>query len=258
MYTDPWRWPCGWPDKAGLQAGARSVKLHEFQAKRIFAEGGIPVPKSKVADTPQEADAAARELGGRVAVKAQVHVGGRGKAGGIKLAADPADRAPRRSRSWGRLKGLKVKARARRAGARYQAGYYLGITIDRTSKRPVFIASAVGGIDIEQVARETPEKIVKIFIDPAYCLQEFEARRIAYGAGFDPALGRAVAGFATKLWTIFARSDASLCEINPLVVTGDGSLVAPTQAAIDDNAMFASRSGGAARDRPGGPVERRR
>ena len=215
------------------------MKLYEFQAKEVFAHEGIPTPRGRMVSTPDDAAAAARELG-RCVVKAQVHVGGRGKAGGIKLASTPEEARAAAEGMLGKpLKGLIVHHVLVEEALNIASEYYLAVTIDRTPKRAVMIASAMGGIDIEEVAAETPEKIVKLAIDPAYGPLDFELRQLCEQAGFDPKTRRGVMDVAHKLYRVFVETDASLAEINPLMITGEGAVIAAdAKFDVDDNALY--------------------
>ena len=215
------------------------MKLYEFQAKEVFAREGIPTPRGRMVSTSDDAAAAARELG-RCVVKAQVHVGGRGKAGGIKLADTPEEARAAAEGMLGKpLKGLIVHHVLVEEALNIASEYYLAVTIDRTPKRAVMIASAMGGIDIEEVAAETPEKIVKLAIDPAYGPLDFELRQLCEQAGFEPKTRRGVMDIAHKLYRVFVETDASLAEINPLMITGEGAVIAAdAKFDVDDNALY--------------------
>jgi len=215
------------------------VKLYEFQAKEVFARHGIPVPRGEMVATAAEAQRVARDLG-RCVVKAQVHVGGRGKAGGIKLANTPEEASAAAEGMLGKpLKGLLVKYVLVEEALDIAAEYYLSVVIDRAPKRPVMIASAMGGVDIEEVAASTPEKIARLVIDPAYGPLSFELRMLNEEAGFDPRASRGVTDIASRLYRVFVSSDASLAEINPLVVTEQGTVIAAdAKYDIDDNALY--------------------
>jgi succinyl-CoA synthetase beta subunit len=216
------------------------LKIHEYQGKHILARYGVPVPKGEVATTPAEARTAAERIGGRVVVKAQVHVGGRGKAGGIKLATDPVEAERVAGQILGmEIKGLTVEKVLVEEAADIAAEYYLGLTLDRAAQKNVMMVSAVGGIDIEEVAATTPEKIARAHIQPALGLTDFQINDLVYEAGLDP---RAIAGARTFLRALYdaaVAADASLAEINPLVLTGSGELIATdAKINIDDNALF--------------------
>ncbi|MDH5606300.1 MAG: ADP-forming succinate--CoA ligase subunit beta [Anaerolineae bacterium] len=216
------------------------MKLHEYQSKNIFAEFGVPIPKGKVAATPDEAKAIAADLGGRVVVKSQVLVGGRGKAGGIKLAKSPEE-AQKAADEILKLmiKGLPVRKVLIDEAAEISSEIYLGITNDRAARKPVFMASAAGGVDIEEVAATTPEKIIKIRIDPLLGLQDYQILDMAVGIELHRDLWPAFNKIAHGLWKAYQNMDATLAEINPLVITGEGELLAVDgKMVIDDNALF--------------------
>jgi len=215
------------------------MKLYEFQAKQVFASKGIPVPRGEVAATAQEARAAAERLG-RCVVKAQVHIGGRGKAGGIKVANTPTEARDYAQAMLGKpLRGLTVKQVLVEEALDIDREYYLAATIDRTSKRVVLMASAMGGMDVEEVAANHPDAIIKHPIDPAYGPMDFEIRAVMTRAGFDAKASRAIGTIAKQVYHVMLDSDASLVEINPLVVTGAGTVVAAdAKFEVDDNALF--------------------
>jgi succinyl-CoA synthetase beta subunit len=216
------------------------LKLHEYQSKRIFAEHGVPIPRGDVATTPEAARQIAARLGGRVVVKSQVLVGGRGKAGGIRLADHPDEVETVADHILGmNIKGLTVKKVLVDEAANIGTEIYLGIVIDRAQCRPVMMASAEGGVEIEEVARATPERIVKIAIDPFLGLQQYQGRELAFGIGLPKELVRDFVKIAQGLYYAFRQCDASLAEINPLVVTGEGKLLAVDgKMLLDDNALF--------------------
>src|SRR5579859_4939533 len=216
------------------------VKIHEYQAKDILARYGIPIQPGRVAHTPEEAEAIARELGGPVVIKAQVYVGGRGKAGGIQFGDTPELARAAASRVLGMdIKGLKVEKVLVTSKIDIKEEYYLGIILDRKSQSPVVMVSKAGGIDIEEVAATTPEKIIKQPIDMHWGLRPFEARDIVARAGLpSPTIGKAGA-ILSALAKAFIESDASLAEINPLALTADGQvLAADAKILIDDNGLF--------------------
>ncbi len=215
------------------------MKIHEYQAKEIFKKFSIPVPDGKVATTPEDAENIAKELGGKVVVKAQVHVGGRGKAGGIKLASTLQETKEAASKILGMdIKGLTVNRVLVTTAVDIKNEAYIGFIVDRRSKKPLVMVSAAGGIDIEQVARETPEKIHKLIIDPVYGLLPHQARELAFKLYDDIALVRKAADVIMKLYTVFIAVDSSLTEINPFVVTSDGETWAvDAKINIDDNAV---------------------
>ncbi len=216
------------------------MKLHEYQSKRLFAKYGVPIPPGDIATTPAEARKIATELGGRVVVKSQVLVGGRGKAGGIKLANDPLEAEAVANQILGMdIKGLTVGTVLLDAAADIETEIYLGIVIDRAVRRPVVMVSAEGGVEIEQVARTTPEAIIEAQVDPFLGLREYQTRDLAIGIGLERKHWRAFHKIATGLVDCFVASDASLAEINPLVVTAQGELLAVDgKMVIDDNSLF--------------------
>ncbi len=215
------------------------MKLHEYQAKEILAKYGIPVPPGKVAYTPEEAKKIASEIGKRVVIKAQVHVGGRGKAGGVKLADDPNQAYEVAKQILGmNIKGLTVKKVLVAEAADIAKEYYAGLIQDRASQRVVMMVSREGGVDIEEVARENPQAIVKYKIDPHTGLRPFEARQIVLDAGLEGNLNK-LADVLVKLYRAYAGVDAFLAEINPLVITADGQVVAvDAKIDLDDNGLF--------------------
>jgi succinyl-CoA synthetase beta subunit len=216
------------------------VKLHEYQSKNIFAEFGIPIPRGKVATTPQEAFQIAKEIGKPVVVKSQVLVGGRGKAGGVKLAKTPEEAEQYASSILGMdIKGLIVKKVLIDPAANIENEIYLGITMDRAARRTVIMASAAGGVDIEEVAATTPEKIIRVHIDPFLGLRDYQARDIASSIGLPREAWKQFIEIAKNLYAAYRENDASLAEINPLVVQGDGNLLAVDgKMVVDDNALF--------------------
>lgn len=216
------------------------MKLHEYQSKNIFAEFGVPIPKGKIANTPAEAKKIAEELGGRVVVKSQVLVGGRGKAGGIKLANNPKEAEQLAEHILGlEIKGLPVRTVLIDEAADIQTEIYFGITNDRAARKPVFMASAAGGVDIEEVAATTPDKIIKVHIDPILGLQDFQIINMAVGIELPREQWKQFHQVAKGLWEAYTHYDATLAEINPLIITGDGKLIAVDgKMIIDDNALF--------------------
>jgi succinyl-CoA synthetase beta subunit len=216
------------------------MKIHEYQARKIFRDHGLPVPPHRVAETPAEAEAAARELGGRTVVKAQVHVGGRGKAGGVKLADDPGQTREAAAKILGMdIKGLTVRKVLVAPAVDIAQEAYVGIIVDRSSQRPVLMVSAAGGVDIEEVARETPEEIHKVAIDPRYGLLNHQAMALGFALYDGLGHAREAANCFQRLYRVFESLDASLAEINPLVVTKDGALSAiDAKINLDDNALF--------------------
>jgi succinyl-CoA synthetase beta subunit len=216
------------------------LKLHEYQSKKIFAEYGVPIPRGDVATTAEQARQIASRLGSRVVIKSQVLVGGRGKAGGIRLAETPDEVERVASQILGmKIKGLPVRKVLIDEAADIAQEIYLGIVIDRTGRQPVMMASAEGGVEIEEVARITPERIVRAAIDPFLGLQAYQGRELAFGIGLSKDLVRDFVGIAQGLYRAFVGCDASLAEINPLVVTGSGKLLAVDgKMLLDDNALF--------------------
>jgi succinyl-CoA synthetase beta subunit len=216
------------------------LKVHEYQAKEIFAAHGLPVPPGKVATTVDEAEAIAKEIGGPVMVKAQVHVGGRGKAGGVKYAEDAAAAREHAAKILGMdIKGLTVEKVLVTSAVDIDEEYYVGLLMDRASKRPMFIVSAAGGVDIEEVAAKTPEKIHKLVVDPRFGAQAYQARALAFAATGDPAVVKGMTRALLTLYRIFEETDASLVEINPFVKTKDGGVWAvDAKLNVDDNALF--------------------
>ncbi len=216
------------------------MKLHEYQSKNIFAKYGVPIPPGRVAATAAEARQIAEELGGRVVVKSQVLVGGRGKAGGVKLAKSPEEAEELAAKILSmEIKGLPVRKVLVDKAANIETEIYLGVTNDRAARKPVIMASAAGGVDIEEVARETPEKIIKVHIDPLLGLQGYQTRDLAAGIDLPKEHWRAFGKICTGLWEAYYHSDATLAEINPLVITAEGELLAVDgKMLIDDNGLF--------------------
>ncbi len=216
------------------------MKLHEYQSKQIFARYGIPIPKGRVAATASEAKAIAEELGGRVVIKAQVLVGGRGKAGGVKLAksADEAEQLAAQILAM-EIKGLPVRKVLVDEAAAIETELYFSITNDRAARRPVMMASAAGGIEIEEVAARTPEKIIKLHLDPLLGLRDYQARDIAASMDLPRELWPDFSRIAHGLWRTYLETDATLAEINPLVITKEKRLIAlDGKMILDDNALF--------------------
>jgi succinyl-CoA synthetase beta subunit len=215
------------------------VNLHEYQAKDILRGVGVPIPPGEIARTPAEAEQIAARYGVPVMVKAQVHAGGRGKAGGVKYCPTPADAKEKATAILGmRIKGLPVEQVLVTVAADIGSEAYVGIIVDRATKKPVFMVSAAGGIDIEEVAATTPEKILYLPVDPRYGLLGFEALRMGYFLYDDAKLVRAAAKVMQQLYQAFIASGCSLAEINPLVVTPQGELIAVDgKMVIDDNEL---------------------
>jgi succinyl-CoA synthetase beta subunit len=217
------------------------MDLYEYQGKQLFARFGIPVSEGKLATTPEEARAAAEELGAQVVVKAQVLVGGRGKAGGIQLADSP-EGAEARARD---ILGMDIRGHVVRAiwiekASDIAREYYLSVTFDRGEKKPLFIFTTQGGVDIEEVAERDPDALARLQIDPLVGFQPFQARWLVFTAGLeDPDEQKQVLAIVGRLYEAFVSSDAMLCEINPLIVTPDGEVKAlDSKFTVDDNALY--------------------
>ena len=223
-----------------MLCSAAPVKLHEHQAKHVLQRAGIPVPQGRVAVSADEAELVAREIGGTVAVKAQVLVGGRGKAGGIKIAKGPAEARTAAQAILGMdIEGLRVEKVYVERAAKVRSELYLGVTIDRDRRRPVVMLSTVGGMDIEEVAATHPERIARGWPDPRLGLLPFEARRLCFEAGVPKDQVADVSGIAERLYRVFADTDAMLVEINPLFIQEDGTVIAgDAKLDVDDNALF--------------------
>ena len=216
------------------------MKLHEYQSKQFFAKYGIPIPKGRVAANAEEAKHIAQELGDRVVIKAQVLVGGRGKAGGIRLAKSPEEAEELAAQILSmKIKELPVRKVLVDEAASIDKEIYLGITNDRSARKPVMMASSAGGVEIEEVARDAPEKIVKVYIDPLLGLRDYQARDIAAGIDLPRDHWRLFGQIANGLWQAYRESDATLAEINPLVITSEDQLLAVDgKMVLDDNALF--------------------
>lgn len=217
------------------------MDLHEHQGKELFRRYGIPVSEGRLATTPQEARRAAEELGGPVVVKAQVLTGGRGKAGGVKLAVDPADAEAKA----GEILGLDIRGHVVRKVWVEQASeiakeYYLSVTFDRGARRPLLMLTMEGGVEIEDVAAHNPGALARLHVDPLVGYQPFEGRDLVFGAGIDdPGEQRQVLAIIEQLYACFAGEEAMLCEINPLVVTTSGEVKAlDAKVTVDDSALF--------------------
>ena len=215
------------------------MNIHEYQAKEIFRSHGIPIPEGDVATTPEQAEALAKKYGGTVVVKAQVHAGGRGKAGGVKLAKDPKEARELAEKILKlTIKDLPVQKVLVTPAADIATEAYVGVIIDRASKRATFMVSPAGGIDIEEVAAKTPEKLRKLAVDPRYGLQPYEAMELGFFLYDDVKQVRAAAKIMQQLYAAFVASGASLAEINPLVTTPDGKVLAlDAKMVIDDNEL---------------------
>jgi succinyl-CoA synthetase beta subunit len=216
------------------------MRLHEYHCKQIFNQSGIPTPRGRVVMTPAEAELAAVELGGKVVVKAQVLVGGRGKAGGIRLAKTPAESGEVAALILQmKIKGLRVNKVLVDEMVSIAQELYIGISNDRSINQPVIMACSAGGVDIEEVARVSPEKIVKIPIDPWHGLRDYQSRTLALAIDLPNNQWRAFGEITRGLWQVFTKFDATLAEINPLVITTADSFVAlDSKMIVDDNALF--------------------
>jgi len=216
------------------------MKLHEHQAKTIFADAGIPVPESRLATTVNEALDAVDEIGYPAAIKAQVHVGGRGKAGGIKIATDRDEAEQYAEEILGMdLKGYTVDEVLVEAGVDFVDELYVGVTMDRGEGEPVLMVSTEGGVDIEEVAEETPDAIAREHVDPAFGLHPYQARKVVYEAGVDADVALDVASILSTLYDLYEDSDASEIEVNPVMITSDRDVIAADAVMnIDEDALF--------------------
>jgi succinyl-CoA synthetase beta subunit len=223
------------------------MKIHEYQAKALLSKWGVPVPRGEVAETAAEAGAIAARLGGRVVVKAQVHAGGRGKAGGVKLADDPAQAEAAARQVIGMMlrtpqtppEGIKVLRVLVEEASEIATELYLSITLDRDRSAHAVMASRSGGMDIEEVAATHPDRIIRQWADPALGLQAFQARTLAFGLGLSGDAFKAGTGLIQNLFRLYLDKDCSLAEINPLVVTRDGRVLAlDAKLNFDDNALY--------------------
>ena len=223
------------------------MKIHEYQAKGILAQYKVPVPRGEVAFTPDEAEAAAKKIGGSVVVKAQIHAGGRGKGGGVKVAKNASEAAE----IAGRMLGMRLVTHQTGPEGRIvqrllveetlpiERELYLGIVLDRAQGKPVFMASAAGGMDIEEVAAKTPELILKETLEPGFGLAAFQARKLAFGMGIPAASVNAAVAAMMALARAYVAMDASLAEINPFILTKDGKVYAlDAKINFDDNALY--------------------
>jgi succinyl-CoA synthetase beta subunit len=236
------------------------VDLYEYQGKELFRRFGIPTSEGRLASTPEAARAAAEELGGHVVVKAQVLTGGRGKAGGVKLAEGPDDAEQKAKEILGLdINGHVVRRLWVESASEIAKEYYLSVTFDRGEKKPLFMLTQEGGVEIEQVAEKTPEKLARLHIDPLEGYQPYQARRLIYGAGIDdPNEQKQVLDIVGKLYQCFVETDAILCEINPLIVTPEGEMRAlDSKFTVDDNALYKHPEIEAMRDPESIPPEER-
>jgi succinyl-CoA synthetase beta subunit len=236
------------------------VDLYEYQGKELFRRFGIPVSEGRLATSPAEARAAAEELGGQVVVKAQVLTGGRGKAGGIKLADDPADAERKAEEILGLdIRGHEVRKLWIESASEIAKEYYLSVTFDRGAKKALFMLTTEGGIEIEEVAARSPEALARLHVNPLEGFQPYQARRLIYGAGIeDPEEQKQIASIVERLHGCFVQTDAMLCEINPLIVTPDGEVRAlDSKFTVDDNALFGHPDIAEMRDPEAYPPEER-
>ena len=216
------------------------MDLLEYQGKSLFARIGVPVPEGRVATTPTEARRAAEDIGGRVVVKAQVQVGGRGKAGGIKLAEDPYEAHDHALAILGMdIKGHTVHKVWVESASNIKAEYYASFTLDRSAKKHLGMISAKGGVDIEEVAATEPEAVVKVHIDPVMGLTNWQATEMVYRAKLDPEAARGAVALLKKLYQAFVEFDCDLVEVNPLILTDEGNVVAlDAKVSLDENGFF--------------------
>ncbi|KAB1193554.1 ADP-forming succinate--CoA ligase subunit beta [Haloferax sp. MBLA0076] len=216
------------------------MKLHEYQAKNIFAEAGIPVPESRLASSVDEVMEAVEDIGYPAAIKAQVHVGGRGKAGGIKIAMDEDEARQAAEDILGMdLKGYTVEQVLVEAGVDFENELYVGVTMDRSAGKPVAMVSTEGGVNIEEVAEENPDAIAREHVDPAFGLHPYQARKLVFDAGIPRDVAFDVASFLSTLYDLYEANDASDIEINPVMITSDRDVVAADAVMnIDDDALF--------------------
>lgn len=214
--------------------------IHEYQGKELLREMGVPIPGGSVANTPEEAGKIAGEIGKKVAVKAQVHIGGRGKAGGIKIADSADDAVAKANEIIGMdIKGLKVHKVLIEECIDIETEFYLGITLDRSACKHVIMFSTEGGVDIEEVAETKPEAIVKIHVDPMRGLQPYQIRQVCYAFDIPKEQKKALGTFVKTLYNLYVKKDCTIAEINPLVVTKDGRmLAADAKVSFDANALY--------------------
>ena len=236
------------------------MDLYEYQGKELFGRFGIPVSEGRLATTPAEARAAAEEIGGQVVVKAQVLTGGRGKAGGVKLADGPDDAEQKAEEILGLdINGHVVRKLWIESASEIAKEYYLSVTFDRGAKKVLFMLTTEGGIEIEEVAARSPEALARLHVDPLEGFQPYQARRVIYGAGIDdPDEQKQILAIVEKLYHCFVESDAMLCEINPLIVTPEGEVRAlDSKFTVDENALYKHEDIAAMRDPEAYPPEER-
>src|SRR3989440_3271010 len=236
------------------------MDLSEYQGKELFRRFGIPVSEGRLATTPAEARAAAEEIGGQVVVKAQVLTGGRGKAGGVKLADDPADAEQKAEDILGLdINGHVVRKLWVESASEIEKEYYLSATFDRGAKKVLFMLTTEGGIEIEEVAARSPEALARLHVDPLEGFQPYQARRVIYGAGIeDPDEQNQIAAIIERLYACLVGTDAALCAINPLIVTPEGEVRAlDSKFTVDDNALYKHEDIAAMRDPEAYPPEER-
>lgn len=216
------------------------MKLHEYQSKNLYAKYNIPIPRGRIASTPGDARQICEELGGTVVIKSQVLVGGRGKAGGIRLVKSPEEAEEAATQIFElQIKGLPVRKVLIDEAISINKEIYIGITNDRINQKPVIIASGDGGMEIEEVARKSPDKIIKININPIIGLRDYQVRDIALHIDLPRNLWRSLSDIVFALWKVYVDSDATLAEINPLVITSENKLVAlDAKVVLDDNALY--------------------
>jgi succinyl-CoA synthetase beta subunit len=236
------------------------VDLYEYQGKQLFSRYGIPISDGRLATTPDEARAAAEEIGGQVVVKAQVLTGGRGKAGGIKLAESPDDARAKAEQILGLdIRGHVVRKLWIERASDIAKEYYLSLTFDRGAKKPLWMFTTQGGIEIEEVAETNPDALVRLHVDPLEGFQPWQARRLVYGAGVDdPSEQKQIVSLVGKLYDAFVGTDAMLCEVNPLIVTPEGEVRAlDSKFTVDDNALYKHPDIAEMRDLDAVPAEER-
>jgi succinyl-CoA synthetase beta subunit len=236
------------------------MDLYEYQGKELFRRFGVLTGEGRLAQTPAEARVAAEELGGTVVVKAQVHAGGRGKAGGVKVASSPQEAEAHATAILGlEIKGHVVRRLWIESASEIEREYYLSVTLDRGAKKPLFMFTTEGGVEIEQVAARSSEALVKLHVEPLEGFHPWHGRALTFGAGIaDANVRRQIERLCGQLYEVFTACDATLCEINPLVVTKAGELLAlDAKVSIDDNALFRHEDIAAMRDPEAVPVEER-